>query len=235
MLQKLLAKISDVYHNIEKEKELKNVFDVIDNATDIVLVLVVAEGCEKNYVGQLEEEIKKKLTTYPSITLKILCYSDSEIQFPRMLTQVLYYFAPKGKIPLFSRIGLIAITRLERDINAARQMINGQSYEEIFYPNMVDQFRSVDKMVREENISQFSKEFQRSRTNAKISWENSKTLKESNDLLVPADVAFDRYEICKACPSLINQTCIECGCPMDAKTQLASAECPVGKWKRYKE
>mgnify|MGYP000972366858 CR=1 FL=1 len=43
------------------EKQLKNVFTIIENATDVVLVLVVAEGCEKNYVGQVEEEIRKKL------------------------------------------------------------------------------------------------------------------------------------------------------------------------------
>lgn len=42
-----------------------------------------------------------------------------------------------------------------------------------------------------------------------------------------------RINICLECPRLrpvINQ-CKECNCLMDAKTTLAVAECPLGKWK----
>jgi hypothetical protein len=46
------------------------------------------------------------------------------------------------------------------------------------------------------------------------------------------DVAFNRYEICKACPQLIKLTkqCKKCGCFMNLKVKLAPAECPRGKW-----
>lgn len=45
-------------------------------------------------------------------------------------------------------------------------------------------------------------------------------------------IAESRYEICKACPELINLTkqCKKCGCFMAAKTKLAAATCPIGKW-----
>jgi hypothetical protein len=41
-----------------------------------------------------------------------------------------------------------------------------------------------------------------------------------------------RYEICKACPELIQATkqCKKCGCFMAAKVKLEKASCPVGKW-----
>lgn len=44
--------------------------------------------------------------------------------------------------------------------------------------------------------------------------------------------ASSRYEICKTCPELIDLTkqCKKCGCFMAAKTKLAGATCPIGKW-----
>lgn len=41
-----------------------------------------------------------------------------------------------------------------------------------------------------------------------------------------------RYDICKSCPELITLTsqCKKCGCFMAAKTKLAHASCPLGKW-----
>ena len=41
-----------------------------------------------------------------------------------------------------------------------------------------------------------------------------------------------RYSICKMCPELISLTsqCKKCGCFMAAKTKLAHASCPIGKW-----
>jgi len=41
-----------------------------------------------------------------------------------------------------------------------------------------------------------------------------------------------RYDICKACPELIDLTkqCKQCGCLMPLKTKLLRAECPLKKW-----
>jgi hypothetical protein len=48
----------------------------------------------------------------------------------------------------------------------------------------------------------------------------------------PAEVAEERFSICKACPELIKLTkqCKKCGCFMVAKTKLQGAVCPLGKW-----
>ncbi len=41
-----------------------------------------------------------------------------------------------------------------------------------------------------------------------------------------------RYLICQSCPELVKLTkqCKKCGCFMAAKTKLALAVCPLGKW-----
>ena len=45
-------------------------------------------------------------------------------------------------------------------------------------------------------------------------------------------VSSARYEICLACPELIDLTkqCKQCGCFMAMKVKLANAVCPLDKW-----
>lgn len=42
----------------------------------------------------------------------------------------------------------------------------------------------------------------------------------------------ERYSTCLGCPELVSLTkqCKKCGCFMAAKTKLAKATCPLGKW-----
>ena len=49
------------------------------------------------------------------------------------------------------------------------------------------------------------------------------------------DIATERYNICLQCPELIKVTkqCRRCGCFMVAKTKLANATCPLGKWQLW--
>lgn len=53
-----------------------------------------------------------------------------------------------------------------------------------------------------------------------------------NSEFLPKDQSQARYEICKTCPEIIKLTsqCKKCGCFMKAKTTLAKASCPIGKW-----
>lgn len=46
------------------------------------------------------------------------------------------------------------------------------------------------------------------------------------------EVANKRFDACLGCDKLIKLTkqCKECGCFMNAKTKLAGATCPLGKW-----
>jgi hypothetical protein len=51
---------------------------------------------------------------------------------------------------------------------------------------------------------------------------------------VSDEVSSQRMETCNSCSSLVQtlRICRHCGCYMPAKTTLAEAECPIGKWKK---
>jgi hypothetical protein len=77
--------------------------------------------------------------------------------------------------------------------------------------------------------------------NKKSAWEQYKeNLGETRpwDIVLPKtdraseEDAESRYSICKSCPEFIKLTkqCKKCGCLMSAKTKLALATCPIGKW-----
>jgi TRAP-type mannitol/chloroaromatic compound transport system substrate-binding protein len=54
-----------------------------------------------------------------------------------------------------------------------------------------------------------------------------------DEMTVSDDVREERYDLCKACEYYysVTTTCKKCGCFMSAKTYLAAAECPTGRWK----
>ena len=74
-------------------------------------------------------------------------------------------------------------------------------------------------------------------------WRGLKAFIKGKQVIVPQEIAAQRWEICKQCPYLkYDETnpdtnkkdgrCTECGCFMNVKTHYATAECPIGKWER---
>jgi len=74
-------------------------------------------------------------------------------------------------------------------------------------------------------------------------WRSLKAFIKGRQVIVPQEIAEQRWEICKQCPYLkYDETnpdtnkkdgrCTECGCFMNVKVHYATAECPVEKWKR---
>lgn len=66
-------------------------------------------------------------------------------------------------------------------------------------------------------------------------------LKELNDIVVGwknviftdkevEKMAFERAQICAACPFNKNSVCTKCHCPLAAKTRSPKSKCPEGKW-----
>jgi hypothetical protein len=65
----------------------------------------------------------------------------------------------------------------------------------------------------------------------------SKAYSLGQEIITWADSGFSisemkekRYEICLACPKLVDGFCGSCGCYMKAKVALATSSCPDGKW-----
>ena len=53
--------------------------------------------------------------------------------------------------------------------------------------------------------------------------------------VVPAGVAEERMEICRACPSFDNGTCSQCSCVLSLKTKSPTEQCPSSKWLQWFE
>lgn len=51
-------------------------------------------------------------------------------------------------------------------------------------------------------------------------------------IIADKEVSQKRISICVECENFINLTrqCKKCGCFVDAKTKVKSAECPINKW-----
>ena len=75
-------------------------------------------------------------------------------------------------------------------------------------------------------------------------WGSLKAFLKGKHVIVPQDIAQERWEICKQCPKLlydetnpdtnkVDGRCIECGCFMNVKVHYATAECPISKWGKY--
>ena len=77
-------------------------------------------------------------------------------------------------------------------------------------------------------------------------WKSLKAFMKGEHVITPQNIAEERWEICKSCPELLydetnpdtnkkDGRCPLCGCFMNVKVHYATAECPIGKWKKYKK
>jgi hypothetical protein len=207
---------------------------LIDTAQHPVIAVVVAEGCE-NYKGKFLTDFEEQLQLQPNpVHVHLICYAQEPAVFPRPLTQVAYYFAPRNYTPLFFRQGPNAMSAAV-DIATALKMMEGRSYIDSAYEHntsMREQYKETEKMLKTEDTTKFPSLFQQARNFAKEMWHTGKNAAHGLPVLVDADTAFQRFSTCQGCEFLKTDSfrCEKCGCFMKTKTQLASASCPVGKW-----
>lgn len=208
------------------------VFEKIDHATDVVMVSVVAENCE-HQEPHFFPKLQPLLQQHPTIEFYTLCFTEDEMPFPRLQTQVIYYFLPKTRQPLFFRAVPETLTQFDTHLHLARTVLRNGNVEEAIYQDDAELAKTMTTMIATENLSDFPSAFQQARNLAVEGWKTGKRLLKKLPIIVPADVAFERFSICETCPSLVENRCKECGCFMSAKTHIASASCPLNKWVAY--
>ena len=154
--------------------------------------------------------------------------------WPRPLTEALYYFAPKRTNPLFLRTGKEAIDRFFDDLEVAKKMMSGMSYNEaIFNEEELELIKETEQTLLEEdkNKSKYPSRMNIVRNLGKDIWKSAKYIGKRLPVLVSKDIVVERYSICEQCPNLTEVgRCTECGCFMKKKVNLAAASCPIGKW-----
>jgi hypothetical protein len=206
--------------------------ELIDNSEHLIVAVIVAEGCEQykgKFLTDLENQIKNQLNP---VHMHVICYREEPVMFPRPMTQAVYYFAPKNYTPLFYRQGQRAMDA-PIDIVTAIKMIQGMSYTEAAYgADTKESYERTEKLVKHEDTSKFPSPFQQARNFAKEMWHAGKNAAVGLPILVDVDTAFQRFETCRGCEFLTQDSfrCEKCGCFMKTKTQLATSSCPIGKW-----
>ena len=102
---------------------------------------------------------------------------------------------------------------------------------------------SEEMLAKEKKLPPASQQI---RDLATTHWKSLKAFMKGKHVLVPQEIAEERWEICKKCPQLLydevnpdtdkrDGRCTECGCFMNVKTHYATAECPIGKWEKYEK
>ena len=77
-------------------------------------------------------------------------------------------------------------------------------------------------------------------------WKSLGAWIRGSQTITTTEEAERRWEICKQCPQLLydevnpdtdkkDGRCTECGCFMNVKCHYATAECPIGKWKKFEK
>ena len=216
----------DSYHeDIEK---------IIMEETSLILVAVIAEGCMEHETG-LEAHLNPLLdeNKIPLRTLRV-CFDEYDMPWPRPITEALYYFAPKRTNPLFLRSGKEAIDRFFDDLEVAKKMMSGMSYDEaIFNEEELELIKETEQTLLEEdkNKSKYPSRMNIVRNLGKDIWKSAKYIGKRLPVLVSKDIVVERYSICEQCPNLTEAgRCTECGCFMTRKVNLEVASCPIGKW-----
>ncbi len=206
--------------------------ELIDTAQHIVIAVIVAEGCE-NYKGKFLTDLENQIKGQQNpVHLHTICYREEPIMFPRPMTQAVYYFAPKNYTPLFYRQGARAMDA-PIDIVTAIKMTQGMSYAEAAYgADKMESYERTENLVKNEDTSKFPSLFQQARNFAKEMWHAGKNAAVGLPVLVDADIAYNRFETCRGCEFLTQDSfrCEKCGCFMKTKTQIATSSCPIGKW-----
>lgn len=216
-----------------QENTIPYLVDIINNANDITVALVLSDGCE-NFKSQMVKDFEDRLSSQSTpLHLYTLCYAEEMLPFPRPMTPAAYYFAPKNQTPLFYRLGPSMMADVNHDVQIAHEMMStNKSYVDAAMDETTrQQYLDTEEMLQTEDVSKFPPFFQQMRNLGKELWSTGKNAVKGLPVLVDADTAFQRFSTCQGCEFLKDDSrCEKCGCFMKTKTQLASASCPIGKW-----
>lgn len=219
--------------NLDSIEQKIPILKMIANSNYVVIVLVVGYGCEEDTpVIQMDLEQHIKELNLP-VNAYTICYTEDNMPFPEPILDAVYYFTPGGDKPVIKRHGRDAVRNLQADVDLAYKFASGMTAEEFMGEHQVELDKKTQEMFEEERKKEqkYPTKFKMARNIAKEMWKTAKRASQALPVLVDADTAKERLDLCMDCEHLTDETrCTECGCFMNAKVNLASAECPIGKW-----
>lgn len=215
--------------------------EIIATAQHPIILFVFSEGCEHEQTKE-QKEVEEVIKNSPHKVLYYhWCISENLMPVPRTAT-ALYFFLPANQTPVFWRpvnSYISTTSNLTNDMETLNKMFTQKlSYEEArFTPDERNKIVEVENFLEKEKetLHTFPSNFQMARNLAKELWKTGKAAAFGLPVIVSTEVGYSRLSTCESCEKLdkASYRCSECGCFMKTKTQLASASCPIGKWKEY--
>lgn len=224
----MLPIYSETYHTLDGG----DLYWHLINSDKPSLVWVVSGDCW-NHSSIETQELQDVVKSYTDrVNFHVVCIEDSEMNFPRIQDNTLYFFRKQSVHPVFWRHPIPAPT-LEEDVRVIELVSSGMTYEEARYPEAEQQLiQRTEMMLERESSEQYPPLFTQMRSFAKDMWKTARQGMRHLPVLVPAEEAYRRMEICRGCDKYnsVDNRCLQCGCNMSIKTNLATSSCPLGKW-----
>ena len=106
--------------------------------------------------------------------------------------------------------------------------------EYLYTKQDIADMENAERLFAEDEKKEFPSRFQMARNLAKDLWNVAKAKKKKLPIIVPSEVAQERYEICQECEHITSEDqCSKCGCYMTAKVNFAPIGCPIKMWSVY--
>jgi hypothetical protein len=211
--------------------------------TKYPIVCIFVEGRCRD--SEFESKIQTHLVDCMSKTdqryvLYTVCNDSVDMPFPEPKADFAYIFAPGVLRPVTSLPAQVFfnVDNLNNYINAIYKMMDDENLEfhrALLPSEEADHVDEVSNMISEEERDPEYPPFMKMvRGFAKDVVNSAKRVGSKLPVIVPKDVAQERYELCQSCPYFTEESrCEKCGCFMTTKVNLAASECPIGKWNKY--
>jgi len=94
-------------------------------------------------------------------------------------------------------------------------------------PEIIETDGTCDEFCDEEELPSLST---MGKDLAKTAWGMARNFVNKKAVLLKDDEAKRRWDICSNCEFLVKKRCTKCGCFMQFKVHVSSADCPELKW-----
>lgn len=185
-----------------------------------ILLIVITDECDD--AAQLAGSALQRRVG-ASATVHLMCANVS------VSPTLVYYEGGDARVVL-RREGTEAVQTVLEDLEHAARLVASRLSAAEEAARDAAHVEHTERMLASERLDHFPPFFRMARTLARDAWHAARSTAEGAPLLLDSDAAAARLQVCRTCPSLRGDRCVECGCYMMIKAHVASTTCPLDKW-----
>jgi len=184
------------------------------------MVIVITGECDDAAIA-LRDEVQRTLAR--RAVVHSMC-ADLE-----RVPTIVFYVA-RDERPILFREGPEALQTLSADLDEVERLARNRPSAEEEATARAEEERSTERMLETEDLSPFPSAFQMARGLARDAWKAAREAATGTPLMLPAEAARARFDVCASCPEFDDGRCRKCGCFMNVKAHLSAMNCPLGRW-----